>query len=261
MISSPELAMRTRTTLETDRVWSAYALADLDPAESHHCTWLVGQQAVILAYRGLTPPVLFACGAPAEVSALLREVTEGEYIFTLLLPDRAALSDRLRVHAEHPTWRMALRPADFRAAVGQPVPLGPDDLEDMLSLFADHPDRPDAFHERQLAQGLFFGVRERRRLVAVAGTHVVSSQAGVAAIGNVFTRPDRRGRGLGAQTTSAVAAEAIRRGLRTIVLNVWQDNQPAIRCYRRLGFREHCPYAEGSGYLAPSNSSDERSEQ
>ncbi len=260
MIPSPELAMRTRAILETDRVWSAYALADLDPSESDHCTWLVGQQAVVLAYRGLTPPVLFAHGDAAEVSTLFGGVAEGEYIFTLLQPDRAALSDRLRVHAEHPTWRMALRPADFRAAGDHGQPLAPNDLEDMLTLFADHPDRPDAFHERQLAQGLFFGIREKGSLVAVAGTHIVSSQAGVAAIGNVFTRPDRRGRGLGTQTTSAVAAEAIRRGLRTIVLNVWQDNEAAIRCYRQLGFREHCPYAEGSGYLGPSDSREERSE-
>ncbi len=261
MISSPKLGMRIRAILETDRIWSAYALADLDPAESDHCTWLVGQQAVILAYRGLTPPVLFAHGDGVEVSALMHAVAEGEYVFTLHLPDRAVLSDRLRVHAEHPMWRMALRLEQFHAAGGNPQPLGPDDLEDMLALFADHPDRPDAFHERQLAQGVFYGVRERGKLVAVAGTHIVSTQAGVVAIGNVFTRPDRRGLGLGTQTTSAVAAEAIRRGLATIVLNVGQDNLAAIRCYRKLGFREHCGYAEGSGYLAPSNSSDERSEQ
>lgn len=256
MIASPEVATRTRAILETDRQWSAYALADLDPGESDHCTWLVGQHAVVLVYRGLMPPVLFAQGNHAEIPALFKGVAGGEYAFTLLRPDRAALHERLRVHGEQATWRMALRPADFRAAGGgHPLPLGPGDLEDMRALFADHPDRPDAFHERQLALGSFFGIREKGRLVAVAGTHIVSTRAGVAAIGNVFTRPDCRGRGLGTRVTSAVVAALIEQGLGTIVLNVWQQNLPAVRCYRRLGFREHCPFVEGFGHLAPWDSS------
>ena len=85
----------------------------------------------------------------------------------------------------------------------------------------------------------------------MAGTHVVSSQARVAAIGNVYTRRDRRGQGLARRTTGAVAAELLRLGIETIVLNVAMDNAPALSVYRGLGFMPFCGYYEGSGELAP----------
>jgi hypothetical protein len=46
-----------RAILETDRIWSAYALADLDPSEMPNSHWLVGRHAVVLVYRGTDPPV------------------------------------------------------------------------------------------------------------------------------------------------------------------------------------------------------------
>ena len=49
-----------------------------------------------------------------------------------------------------------------------------------------------------LDTGLYGGIREDGELVAVAGVHVLSERHGVAAIGNVFTHPDHRRRGLGA---------------------------------------------------------------
>jgi len=65
-------------------------------------------------------------------------------------------------------------------------------------------------------------------------------------VGNVFTRADHRRRGYGAATTSAVVAELLNLGL-TVVLNVRQDNAPAIRLYQRLGFERYCPFVEGMG--------------
>lgn len=65
------------------------------------------------------------------------------------------------------------------------------------------------------------------------------------AIGNVFTRPDWRGRGLAARCTAAVVREALDAGLNPIVLNVRIDNAPAIHVYEKLGFRIHGPMIEG----------------
>ena len=53
-----------------------------------------------------------------------------------------------------------------------------------------------------VTDGVFFGVYEGEALVAAAGTHLVSREEGAAAIGNIYTRRDRRGRGLGRAVTA-----------------------------------------------------------
>jgi predicted GNAT family acetyltransferase len=96
-----------------------------------------------------------------------------------------------------------------------------------------------------LQDGVFFGTREAGELVAAAGTHLVACSEGVAAVGNVYTRRDRRGRGLAARTTSAVVGELLRMNVATIALNVSRNNDVAIRVYERLGFLRYCAYYEG----------------
>lgn len=73
----------------------------------------------------------------------------------------------------------------------------------------------------------------------------MAESTGVAAIGNVYTRRDRRGRKLARQTAGAVAAELLARQIPTIVLNVNQKNVAALRVYEALGFRRYCPFWEG----------------
>ena len=123
------------------------------------------------------------------------------------------------------------------------VPLGPDDLGALRSLYEEDP--PAFFLPEQVKDGVYFGVRQPGDLVAVAGTHVVSDRGSVGAIGNVYTRPDCRGRGLAAEVTGAVARELRRRGIATIVLNVADSNRAARRVYERLGFVEYCVFDEG----------------
>lgn len=92
---------------------------------------------------------------------------------------------------------------------------------------------------------MFFGIWEGDELIAAAGTHLVVPSEEVAAIGNVYTRRDRRGRCLATQVTSAVASELMRMKLRTIALNVEQKNAAAIGVYERLGFVRYCSFCEG----------------
>ena len=70
----------------------------------------------------------------------------------------------------------------------------------------------------------------------MAGTHLVVPQEGIAAVGNIYTRRDRRGRGLAGRVTAAVVAELLRRGVPTVALNVAQTNATARRVYERVGF-------------------------
>jgi GNAT superfamily N-acetyltransferase len=239
--------------LEADRVWCAYALADLDPPYAEHASWLLQDGAVVLRYVGFDPPILFAHGDPATVSRLFSDVAAGDYQFGLLGSHRAAIRDRLKPTVEAHMWRMVLRPEAFHPPpAGSVERLTRNDLPRLEALFAGAPSVPDAFHPSQLDSGCFFGISEGRDLVSVAGTHVYSIRRSVGAVGNVFTRADRRGRGLATRSTGAVTAELLGRGMKTIVLNVAMDNEPAVRAYRTLGFMPFCGYYEGVGRLLPA---------
>ena len=96
-----------------------------------------------------------------------------------------------------------------------------------------------------LAGGVFYG-RARRRPACRRGRHARGRPtAGIAALGNVFVRPEARRRGCALAVSAAVAAELLAGPCRDVVLNVAVANEPAQRVYRRLGFRAHCSYLEG----------------
>jgi ribosomal protein S18 acetylase RimI-like enzyme len=94
-----------------------------------------------------------------------------------------------------------------------------------------------------VAKGVYHGVRVGGRLVAAAGTHVVSQSARLAVVGNVMTHRDHRNRGYAKLTTSAVTQELLRT-CDQVVLNVRSDNPPALAAYRALGYQEHVRFDE-----------------
>jgi predicted GNAT family acetyltransferase len=149
---------------------------------------------------------------------------------------------------------MVFKEETFLNKLGDQVtPLGPSHLDAILALFNGHADRPDAFSRDQLENGIFYGVFEGRELLSVAGTHVKSKPMRVGAIGNVFTRPDRRRQGMATRTSAAVVKALLSSGIDTIVLNVSMGNEPALRCYRNLGFWPYCGYYEGVGEIINVN--------
>jgi ribosomal protein S18 acetylase RimI-like enzyme len=68
----------------------------------------------------------------------------------------------------------------------------------------------------------------------------------MAAIGNVYTHPDWRRRGLAQACTASLLSILLSKGVATIVLNVGQNNQAALALYERMGFKIHCPFYEGN---------------
>jgi ribosomal protein S18 acetylase RimI-like enzyme len=144
---------------------------------------------------------------------------------------------------------MLVEPGSFRPGpIGDVSALGGGDVDAIVGLFADGHRRgegPPFFDPSMVEHGIFRGVWDGGDLVAVAGTHMVEPSSGVCAIGNVYTRHDRRRQGLGTSVTGAVVSEAFRRGLRTVVLNVDRRNVTAARVYDRLGFRHYCDFVEG----------------
>jgi predicted GNAT family acetyltransferase len=138
------------------------------------------------------------------------------------------------------TTRVAFRPAYSPEVCA----LSPRHTEELNRLYSQG--GGDAFSVTQLALGVFCGVHDKGRIVAAAGTHLISPTYGMGAVGNVFTEEMYRGRGYGTITTSAVVAELFQRGIRDVVLNVAQANTTAIRIYERLGFTKYCQFLETS---------------
>ena len=94
-----------------------------------------------------------------------------------------------------------------------------------------------------LAGGVFCGARSGGRLVASAGTHVLSDLRGVAAVGAVYTEPTERSRGLGRAVTSAVVRRVLDR-VPIVGLNVTVANVAARRIYDSIGFAAVHEYEE-----------------
>ena len=194
--------------------------------------------------------MLFAHGAPADLAPLLPEIAD---VPVLYLSVRREVADLLRAKgyetpAEKRMWRMVADPARCVPPAHTAVRMGPADYEALLSLHRDGDaagEAPPFFDAGMLRHGVYYGIREDGAIVAAAGTHVLAERERVAGIGNVYTRRDRRGRGLGAQVSGAVTAELLRLGVRTVVLNVGESNAAAMRLYQRLGFECYCAYREG----------------
>lgn len=106
------------------------------------------------------------------------------------------------------------------------------------------------FDPRMLGTARYVGCRRTDgRLVAVAGVHVYSPRYEVAALGNVATLPSHRGRGYGSRATAHLCSRLVEEGL-VVGLNVRADNVPAVRSYRRIGFRVVAEYDEYEAHRA-----------
>ena len=243
---------RVRALLDRDRAWAAYAIGDLSPEFAANCSWHAPDDespALLLLYRGFDPPIVFAMGAAVHLATLVREI-DAPTVSLHVRPDAiAAISPAYRPTHTRTMWRMVAEPAAFRPVVTDGVvALGESDLEAVNTLYDDgrqNDEGPTFFQPWMLRQGTFRGVREGPDLIAVAGTHLFSPELGVCAVGNVYTRRDRRRQGLGSRVTSAVVHHALSHAISTIVLNVGQGNEAARRVYEQLGFHCHCEFLEG----------------
>jgi GNAT superfamily N-acetyltransferase len=235
--------------LESDRHYAAYAIGDLEPELFAQSEWVGAEQAgglcaLALLYKGFNPPFLFLMGQPAGLATVLRLGLRQERVYlTCQEQHMPAVRAVYGTEPPIPMWRMTLQQADFRPVLSPAVqPLSPRHTDELRRLYAQG--GADAFTPTQLTTGVFYGVRDRGRLVAAAGTHLISPTYGMGAVGNVYTDSICRGRGFGTATTSAVVDELFRRGLRHVFLNVAQDNTTAIGIYERLGFARYCPFLE-----------------
>lgn len=227
-----------------------YALADLEEPFWSGSRWYRRDDAVV-GLIGLPSGEGLACycvatrdpaGTLGLIADLAPHLSPG-----LLITGPAGLAAALAAvrpltwHAPHVRYELtdadALPAPDPRVA-----PLGADDLAELTALFDADPGAV-FFLPHMLADGAFVGVRSHGRLVAAAGTHVLSPRFGVAAIGAVYTAPSARGQGLGRAVTAAVARH-LRPRVATIGLNVAAANVAARRIYESIGFTPILDYEE-----------------
>jgi ribosomal protein S18 acetylase RimI-like enzyme len=236
-----------RAFLAQDRLYSAYAICDLEDREFARTRWGAAYDgaemvAVGLEYLGPTPQPLFVMGTTAGISAVLRDVIKPRAAYIAARPGMlAAIETQYRVDAGPEMLRMWVDRAHFRpypATVQRLLPVEIGELNRLYQLgFASW------LPSTAIADGVYYGLRVNGQLVAAAGTHVVSPGARLAVVGNVLTHVDYRGRGFATAVTGAVTAELLRT-CDQVVLNVRSDNPPALNAYRRLGYQEHVRFEE-----------------
>lgn len=112
------------------------------------------------------------------------------------------------------------------------VRLGLADATDMLELARET--KPGPFGKRTAAMGNYIGIRERGRLVAMAGERMRIE--GYVEISAVCVDDEHRGKGHAGRLVSVLQQEIEQRG-ETPFLHVFSDNVSAIRLYERLGFQ------------------------
>jgi ribosomal protein S18 acetylase RimI-like enzyme len=203
-------------------------------------------------YRGEDLPVLLAFGK-----------LDPEYLRQLqsLLPDRiyAHLSPGHIGHFSN-TYQITEYGDHFKMALvnSDPIQLAntegtfqvvESDLPEVNELYQQsYPD--NAFDPRMLKSGRYVGIRRQGRLVSIAGIHAYSAAYRVAALGNITTHPELRGRGYGRAVTARLC-QILERTVDFIGLHVKCANQGAISLYESLGFRISSVYGEFSLQKGP----------
>ncbi|MBA2382269.1 MAG: GNAT family N-acetyltransferase [Chloroflexi bacterium] len=236
-----------RSFLESDRLLAAYAICDLEDREFAKTRWggaFDGDHLVALAleYSGLTPQPLFIMGRNDGIEAILRDVVRPRAAYVAALPESMpAVQGLYRLDPGPQMVRMWVARRRFRPFPGDVHRLFPADIGELNRLY--QLGFASWLPSSSIGDGVYYGHRTNGRLVAAAGTHVISRTARLAVVGNVLTHVDYRGRGLATAVTGAVTAELLR-SCDQVVLNVRADNPPALQAYRRLGYTEHVRFEE-----------------
>lgn len=213
--------------------------------------WWVRDRGVVglITLPGVPEPVVYAVSAvhAADTLALLTDIADE-------LPDRFAvtgpsgLAARLepthRATRVEPYVKMELIRPDLLPGPGPGVRfLEPADSAACDALLTQSSGSPEFFRRDLLGTGRHTGIFDGDVLVAMAGTHVIDTDLGLAAIGNVNTLPAYRGRGLARRVVSALARR-LREEVDVVALNVARDNTPARNLYEDVGFLPLMEYEE-----------------
>ncbi|MEZ4466012.1 MAG: GNAT family N-acetyltransferase [bacterium] len=245
---------RLAAYLQARPIDRAYMLGDLDPAYAEQCTWFAlpnasgeGIDAVILLYQGLRVPAVLTSGSADDVLALLHAAGEAlprSFHTQIREHHRHALETLYTLNDPHVMYRMGLSRREYvRAGSDEGVEvMGHRDTAAIMALYQHYPD--NFFDPAQLETGLYSGVRVDGELVSLAGVHVFSRTWDVAAIGNIVTHTDHRGKGMASRCVRHLLDRLLAE-VSHVALNVEAGNSSAIGCYLKFGFTRRYEYFEG----------------
>lgn len=116
------------------------------------------------------------------------------------------------------------------------------DLDDILKFYEkNYPG--NWFDKRMLGTGKYFGYFDKAGIAGISGIHVYSKEYKVAALGNITTGIEYRGKSVCTKLTSALCIDLFKT-VDLIGLNVSESNIAAIRCYEKIGFKEYGKFEE-----------------
>jgi len=230
--------------------YTAYAMGQLEPSLFPRTRWFYSRgttgTGLVLHSRGGLGDATFVMGDPEAVLATLTIHPGNAQTFATCQPQHLEVLKRIyRLATQQTMIRMRIEADEFApVSAVETVAVTGLDIRKLNSLYGSE-GGPSYYVPEHIDNGVYRGVVRDGRLVAVAGTHVVSRQEGVAVVGNVFTHPAYRGHGFATAVTSAVT-ETLLRFCEHIVLTVDPSNLAAVAAYSRLGYREACQLVEAS---------------
>ncbi len=240
--------------LRQDASLHLYSLGDLDDEAWPYTTWYGVRdggvvRACILVYTRYELPVLLALGEGdrTPLAQLLRGVLPRlpRRFYAHLSPgleDVLTGHYELTPHGRHRKMALADPSRAARADTSDVVRLSSGDADAALALYrAGYPGC--FFHAAEMGAKPYFGIWGEGRLIAIAGVHAYSERYRVAALGNITTHPEHRGRGHAKRVTAGLCQYLAGR-TDHIGLNVRADNASAIGCYHALGFEAVAAYGE-----------------
>lgn len=225
-----------------ERAYAAYAVAQLEPGLFEESRFFVaegptGWALLMHSEAGLGRAVV-TLGDPAALDALLslHPGPLSNYLATGAPAHMGVLGRHFAVSGAIEMRRMTVDPVAFRPVEGTVRRLSGSDVSALNALYSTE-GGPTGYTAAHIQRGVYYGAYDGKWLVAVAGTHVVAPNMGIAVVGNVFTHPAYRGGGLATQVTSAVTEELLtRHGCQSVVLTVNPMNTPAVQAYLHLGY-------------------------
>ena len=230
-----------------------YSLGDLDSFFWPHTIWYGLRSsgyltAVALLYIGMPLPTLIALsqdhGKMIKLLTNIRHILPARFYAHLSPGVEIALdpTHNLTSHSEH--YKMALLDKTLVTDIdcSDVKHLSMKEITSIKNLYkVSYPG--NWFDPRMLETNKYFGIWKEKRLVSVAGIHVYSPQYKVAALGNITTLPTHRKKGYGKQVTARLCQTLIDEGIH-VGLNVKTNNDAAISCYEKIGFKIVASYAE-----------------